>query len=291
MARRRSTCWTVLALVATLIGARPALGACGDGLLDGAEQCDDANTAGGDGCSTACVLEPPAGCGNGTVDTGESCDDGNTTSGDGRSSLCLREASCIDDVTGRTNTCTANDVKLTLVTVFSELDGCAFPGDMATILTEGQLIAGANERYDIGIFLAQDGGSARTGTCFQEYLPPPLAANGTCSVSGAACQKDADCPAGETCNGGYDPNGGAGPFYNAEEVEDAADTCGDLEQGVSTLTDLGALRIRCIDSDADGNVDLGACTSWDNAKSDGSAIKPSCTSASQAVPNTKSKCN
>jgi cysteine-rich repeat protein len=32
--------------------------ACGDGLVSGAEQCDDGNTAAGDGCSATCAIEP-----------------------------------------------------------------------------------------------------------------------------------------------------------------------------------------------------------------------------------------
>ncbi len=35
--------------------------ACGDGLVSGGEQCDDGNTAAGDGCSATCALEPLAG--------------------------------------------------------------------------------------------------------------------------------------------------------------------------------------------------------------------------------------
>jgi len=34
---------------------------CGDGLVSGAEQCDDGNTVAGDGCSATCTLEPLAG--------------------------------------------------------------------------------------------------------------------------------------------------------------------------------------------------------------------------------------
>jgi len=48
---------------------------CGDGKLNAlavpAEQCDDANTFGGDGCSATCRFEH---CGNGVVDVGEDCD-------------------------------------------------------------------------------------------------------------------------------------------------------------------------------------------------------------------------
>ena len=31
--------------------------ACGDGIVDGSEQCDDGNTARGDGCSATCTIE------------------------------------------------------------------------------------------------------------------------------------------------------------------------------------------------------------------------------------------
>ena len=63
-------------------------GTCGDGVLNAGEQCDDANTAGGDGCSASCQLEV---CGNGVVDVGELCDDGNTVGGDGWSAACQTE--------------------------------------------------------------------------------------------------------------------------------------------------------------------------------------------------------
>ncbi len=35
---------------------------CGDGLLDGGEQCDDGNTVSGDGCSGTCTIETVASC-------------------------------------------------------------------------------------------------------------------------------------------------------------------------------------------------------------------------------------
>jgi cysteine-rich repeat protein len=50
---------------------RPVL--CGDGLVEGSEECDDANTTPGDGCAADCTVEPF--CGDGTLDDGEECDD------------------------------------------------------------------------------------------------------------------------------------------------------------------------------------------------------------------------
>ena len=62
---------------------------CGDSIVDQGEECDDGNTASGDGCDSTCNLEPV--CGNGEVEEGEQCDDGNARSGDGCSSNCRKE--------------------------------------------------------------------------------------------------------------------------------------------------------------------------------------------------------
>jgi cysteine-rich repeat protein len=65
---------------------------CGDGILNQGEQCDDHNNVDGDGCSANCILEGAGpNCGNGVLDEGEECDDGNNTSGDGCSSACFDE--------------------------------------------------------------------------------------------------------------------------------------------------------------------------------------------------------
>jgi cysteine-rich repeat protein len=53
----------------------------------GLEDCDDGNTASGDGCSSKCIVE----CGNNVVNEKETCDDGNLQKDDGCSSTCLLE--------------------------------------------------------------------------------------------------------------------------------------------------------------------------------------------------------
>lgn len=92
--------------------------ACGDGIQQGDEQCDDGNRIAGDGCDAACQLEncgdgqlepgedcdPPGmgrcdpschalrvECGDGKLQEGEECDDGNVAFGDGCSPSCLLE--------------------------------------------------------------------------------------------------------------------------------------------------------------------------------------------------------
>jgi len=80
---------------------------CGDGLMVGAEECDDNNTVSGDGCSASCTIEAHFSCldidlahpisvcapvcGDGFVVYPETCDDGNTVGGDGCSSTCTTE--------------------------------------------------------------------------------------------------------------------------------------------------------------------------------------------------------
>ena len=64
---------------------------CGDLVIQASEQCDDGNSAPGDGCSDTCQIE--AVCGDGQVHAvaGEQCDDMNQTPGDGCSDTCQIE--------------------------------------------------------------------------------------------------------------------------------------------------------------------------------------------------------
>jgi len=76
---------------------------CGNGTVEGLEECDDGNTKAGDGCTSECRLEtdwacPVPGspckstvvCGDGRISGNEICDDRNTTDGDGCSSDCSK---------------------------------------------------------------------------------------------------------------------------------------------------------------------------------------------------------
>jgi cysteine-rich repeat protein len=66
---------------------------CGNGTIEGSEQCDDGNTVPCDGCSADCDDEVGYICGDGIVNTtcGEQCDDGNNLPGDGCDANCLSE--------------------------------------------------------------------------------------------------------------------------------------------------------------------------------------------------------
>ena len=65
---------------------------CGDGIVEGGEDCEDGNTIDGDGCDSNCTF---TGCGNGIVTAGEACDDGNLVNTDDCVDLCV-PAACGD---------------------------------------------------------------------------------------------------------------------------------------------------------------------------------------------------
>ncbi|HZU83248.1 MAG TPA: DUF4215 domain-containing protein [Polyangiaceae bacterium] len=83
---------------------------CGDGVINGNEQCDDGNTTPLDGCSASCRLEPgfacavrstvpnsvchATTCGDGHKEGFEQCDDGNLIPYDGCSPTCTLEPRC-----------------------------------------------------------------------------------------------------------------------------------------------------------------------------------------------------
>jgi cysteine-rich repeat protein len=102
-----------------LIPAATRRGACGNGIAEPDEECDDGNTLDADGCSGGCELEvcgngrldpaelcePPdtatcdnrcypriVRCGDRTLAPGEECDDGNIADGDGCNARCELEA-------------------------------------------------------------------------------------------------------------------------------------------------------------------------------------------------------
>lgn len=65
---------------------------CGDNLKNGPEECDDGNNSNTDGCTNACKNPK---CGDGYQQAGEACDDGNTSNTDACLTTCIA-ASCGD---------------------------------------------------------------------------------------------------------------------------------------------------------------------------------------------------
>lgn len=114
--------------------------ACGNGFLEGAEQCDDFNNIDGDGCDASCHIETtptPGVCGDGTVDSGEQCDDGNTTNGDGCDSSCQDESSpgvCGDGALDSGEQCD---------------DGNSVNGDGCSAMCEDEVVVACGDWLDI----------------------------------------------------------------------------------------------------------------------------------------------
>jgi len=157
--------------------------------------------------------------------------------------------------------CTAQDVRIRSLTPVSIIKDCTTAPDVGYADVVFDMLvsaAGSPNRYDIGAFLALEGGSAKTGdSCFHDYLPPPLLNLGATSPSVIT----------------------NGPWWNGD-----GDTCGDIAAGTDLHKTLEPVRIRCVDTNGDGNIDVDTCVSWDNKAAS------NCTLVTDAFPSTKSKC-
>jgi uncharacterized repeat protein (TIGR01451 family) len=163
--------------------------------------------------------------------------------------------------------CVANDVRIEALTVVSVVESCVtgVVGETEVVFETLVSADGSPDRYDVGLFLALDGGSARDGdSCFHDYLEPPLTTTPTYG------DKNLD-----TIPDVFD-----GPWW-----DDDGDTCGDIETNTQVIKTLPPLRFKCIDNNGDGSADVSVCTSWDN--NDNTA----CNSIAEAFPGTNSKCS
>jgi hypothetical protein len=187
---------------------------------------------------------------------------------------------CLASATGLENpSCTANDLIIPHITVVDNLISCS---DGSLIVVDVEItVESAVERYDVGLWINQAGLSARSDiglNCFRDALEPVGTA--------------------ETCN--HFPEAPALPdYYNLD-----GDACGDVYAantnpcGTAVVTPCTAgggtclltrrfaqLEVACIDTDGDGTVDTGICTSWNNND------ETVCNGPLDAVPGTGSQCS
>lgn len=170
---------------------------CGNGVVEGAEGCDDGDLLSGDGCSNVCVTEnnngnnngnnggggpapapaPVAVCGNAVLEGAEICDDGNIANGDGCSSVCLAEDApvCGDGLKQGLEECDDGNI----------LSGDACSNQCFLEPVCGNTVLEAGEQCDDGNVANGDGCS---NVCQNEIL-------------GAACG-NAVVEIGETCDDG-----------------------------------------------------------------------------------------
>ena len=132
------------------------------------------------------------------------------------------------------------------------------------IETNAKLQTNATSRYDIGVWIAQDGGDAVTGSCLHFNL-----------VKGTTGVTDLDGP-----------------------PPDVGDFCGDMSSitGLATIS-LDTLQVTCTDNGS-GFVEVGACIGWQNQINENQGAPRVCTETFTAeqfrlatVPDNKAKCN
>ncbi|MGK0362023.1 MAG: cysteine-rich repeat protein, partial [Bradymonadia bacterium] len=176
---------TALVVVASTFSANAAIGdytvevftlpVCGDGALQGDEQCDDNNVANGDGCSDVCVLEPA--CGDGNVDAGETCDDGNIDNGDGCDANCIIEIGCGNGVVEPLEACDDGNL--------DNGDGCSDACQFEQVCGNGDIEG--DEECDDGNVDNDDGCDA---ACTDENFALALGAESRPSIGTASGSRD-----------------------------------------------------------------------------------------------------
>ncbi|HYU41672.1 MAG TPA: hypothetical protein VEQ84_05945, partial [Vicinamibacteria bacterium] len=162
--------------------------------------------------------------------------------------------------------CTANDVRIQALNLISIVETCdaGIPGSAVANFELFVSAVGAPDRFDVGLFVALDGNSARDGdACFHDYLEPPLTPTPTYGDR----------------NGDGVPDLNGGPWLAGD-----ADACGDIAAGTQLFKVVSSLRVACVDTNGNGTVDASVCTSWDN-----NAVT-NCTSLAEAFPGTNAKC-
>ena len=149
---------------------------------------------------------------------------------------------CIDDSGYPSGAnCTAGDTRIATLSP-SIQSACLTVGGTATVLFDATIETNAQTRWDMGLYVATDGGNAEIGnSCYKTVLQPVAA-------------KDA---AGNPTN-----PAGTGPFKNED-----GDTCGEVNSTPGAFFKfLQPLTITCVDNfpaGGDGVVDdISTCVSW-----------------------------
>ncbi len=190
-------------------------------------------------------------------------------------------SSCLIDVAGVSG-CTAGDMGINNIVVTVVKDGCINPSDTATVNIQLQINAANPTRYDVGLFLAMDGGDAIAtgGSCFHEALFPVLTPAGTIPTATERASGIGGFLLADTDSCGE---------VNKENSYQRLLVQGDVSSGSITPAEL---VISCADIiDGAGNalpngfLDLGWVIGWVQ-----NAGNVNCTSVNHAVPGTSSKC-
>jgi len=176
--------------------------------------------------------------------------------------VLAQAGNCLPDI-GNGNICTANDITPSIGSV-SGPSGCTEGDYVSGLVVEVTFVQPASnspDRYDIGVFVANDGGSPIGGaSCTFDSLTPQLV-NPTVA----------------------DLASGAGPYRDID-----GDSCGDVRATDVTVKSIALDPILCKDSDGDGNLDVGAVLTWSSNKQQDVCSDPG--DAANFIPTTQSKC-
>lgn len=169
---------------------------CGDGAVDPGEECDDGNTASGDGCSFACKIEIVNECGNGVIDGNEKCDPTSSPTGCEEWQACHECTLCLGDPPP------PQECGNKIVDPGEQCDNGAHgsatcdPDCTIAVCGDGTLNEQAGEFCDDGNFVNGDG---CTSTCYPEDTPTSCGDGEFQPEEGEECEQDSNCPAWKKC--------------------------------------------------------------------------------------------
>jgi hypothetical protein len=137
---------------------------------------------------------------------------------------------CVEDKFGGNVNCTANDISITeIADVVVTDNGCTSQDDTVTFNATLTVVTTATARYDIGLFVSEDGLSAQTGECEVFALP----------------------------------NSPTPPYSNLDN-----DTCGDSVSSVTLEVPVTSVTVDCTDTNGDNELDIVSCTTWQQNSGD-----------------------
>jgi hypothetical protein len=170
------------------------------------------------------------------------------------------EANCLRDLIQSQLTCASSDTNADVyISNCSTNEAVCVNNTDITVHLIVSVMSTAAFRYDIGVYVALDGGDGYSGTCNNYAL----------------------LNASSMMNNDLDLDSGKGPYYNAD-----GDICGDVRKtDPPSLLDLGNITVPCIDTNGDGIPEIGIIVSWKNMNND------DCLGPNDAIPSEPSKCN
>ncbi len=199
---------TTGAIVSSSVGLPSQVIACGNGKIDGGEQCDDGNMINEDACANNCRI---AVCGDQILQIWEQCDDGNRIDADACSNTCKSPA-CGDGVVQNGEECDDGNQ--------SNQDSCS---NACKLPRCGDLLIQAGESCDDGNLVNSD---ACSNSCTAPRCGDAIVQTGEECDDGNAVNTDA-CTTQCVL-----PRCGDGVIQQAEECDDAnkvnADGCNNL---------------------------------------------------------------